>query len=144
MKIGYCRVSSLGQNEESQRQELLKFGCDIIRSEKVSGSSLENRLELESILAFIRSGDQLVVQKIDRLARSISDLNIIVNRLNEVGASLVTTDGMQFDTNLPSGKLMVDILGSFAEFELSLRKERIHCGIRLAKEKGVYKGRKAT
>jgi DNA invertase Pin-like site-specific DNA recombinase len=90
MQIGYARVSTIDQDLSVQIAALEATGCSTIRSEKRSGTSLQGREQLETILSFLREGDTLVVVKIDRLARSISDLMNIVKRLRERGAALRT------------------------------------------------------
>jgi DNA invertase Pin-like site-specific DNA recombinase len=140
---GYARVSSEGQDLEIQVEALKKAGCEIVRSEKVSGTSKEGRSELQNIMDFVRSGDTLVVTRIDRLARSVKDLQEIVYELRSKGVSLKATE-QPIDTGTPAGKAFLDMLGVFAEFETSLRKERQMEGIAKAKVKGVYKGRKPS
>ena len=78
MKYGYARVSSVGQDLTIQVQKLNKVECDVIREEKVSGTSLKGRTEFKTLMGFMREGDELVVTRIDRLARSIRDLQNIV------------------------------------------------------------------
>ena len=95
-------------------------------------------------MEFLRHGDTLVVTRIDRLARSIADLQVIVATLKAKGAALRTTDGMAFDTSSAMGKCFLDMLGTFAEFETNLRRERQLEGIAKAKAAGVYQGRKPT
>jgi DNA invertase Pin-like site-specific DNA recombinase len=109
--------------------------------EKASGTSRNGRPELELLLEFMREGDELVVTRIDRLARSISDLQDIVRELKAKGVSLRATE-QPIDTSNAMGKCFFDILGVFAEFETNLRKERQLEGIAKAKAAGVYKGRK--
>jgi|TARA_R100001132_G_C3274045_1_gene96122 DNA invertase Pin-like site-specific DNA recombinase len=140
---GYARVSSEGQDLEIQVEVLKRAGCEIVRSEKVSGTSKEGRSELQNIMDFVRSGDTLVVTRIDRLARSVKDLQEIVYELRSKGVSLKATE-QPIDTGTPAGKAFLDMLGVFAEFETSLRKERQMEGIAKAKVKGVYKGRKPS
>jgi DNA invertase Pin-like site-specific DNA recombinase len=140
---GYARVSSEGQDLEIQVEALKKAGCEIVRSEKVSGTSKEGRSELQNIMDFVRSGDTLVVTRIDRLARSVKDLQEIVYELRSKGVSLKATE-QPIDTGTPAGKAFLDMLGVFAEFETSLRKERQMEGIAKAKGRGVYKGRKPS
>ena len=140
---GYARVSSEGQDLEIQVEVLKRAGCEIVRSEKVSGTSKEGRSELQNIMDFVRSGDTLVVTRIDRLARSVKDLQEIVYELRSKGVSLKATE-QPIDTGTPAGKAFLDMLGGFAEFETSLRKERQMEGIDKAKVKGVYKGRKPS
>ena len=138
---GYARVSSIDQDLEVQHAALKAAGCDVIRSEKRSGTSRKGRSELETLLEFLRKGDTLVVTRIDRLARSVKDLQDIVLVLREKGVALKATE-QPVDTSTPAGKAFLDMLGVFAEFETSLRRERQLEGIAKAKTAGVYKGRK--
>lgn len=140
---GYARASSTDQDTAIQEQALKAAGCTIIRSEKKSGTALKGRTELETLLAFIRPGDTLMVTRIDRLARSVADLEGIVNTLKERGAFLRATE-QPVDTSTPAGKAFLQMLGVFAEFETALRKERQMEGIAKAKAAGVYKGRKPS
>ncbi len=138
---GYARVSTTGQDLTIQREALKAAGCKVIREEKVSGTSRQGRAELDTLLQFIRSGDTLVVTRIDRLARSVADLQDIVRTLREKGANLLVTE-QKVDTSTAAGKCFFDMLGVFAEFETNLRRERQMEGIAKAKAKGdVYKGR---
>ena len=143
MKYGYARVSTSDQDLEIQKNALLFAGCEVVREEKVSGTSLKGRSELTTLLEFLRTGDELVVTRIDRLARSMRDLQNIVHDLTEKGVHLSATE-QSVNTNTPEGKCFLDMLGVFAEFETNLRKERQMEGIEKAKEKGVYKGRKPS
>src|SRR5262244_37184 len=140
-KYGYARVSSRDQDLSIQEATLKAAGCKIIRMEKVSGTSRNGRPELELLLEFMREGDELVITRIDRLARSIGDLQDIVRELKAKGVSLRATE-QPIDTSNAMGKCFFDILGVFAEFETNLRKERQLEGIAKAKAAGVYKGRK--
>ncbi|SDE95008.1 recombinase family protein [Rhodospira trueperi] len=142
-KIGYARVSTMDQDTDVQVQALRDAGCETIRTEKASGTTTNGRPELASILEFIREGDALVVTRIDRLARSIGDLQVIVKTLREKGAALVCTE-QPVDTGTAAGKAFLDMLGVFAEFETNLRRERQMEGIEKAKARGVYKGRKRS
>ena len=143
MKYGYARVSSVGQDLTIQVQKLNEVGCDVIREEKVSGTSLKGRKEFETLMEFMREGDELVVTRIDRLARSIRDLQNIVYELKSKGVTLSATE-QPIDTRTSAGKAFLDMLGVFSEFETNLRKERQMEGVRKAKERGVYKGRGRT
>ena len=143
MKYGYARCSTQSQDLEIQRNALLAAGCEVVREEKVSGTSLKGRSELNTLLEFLRKGDELVVTRIDRLARSMRDLQNIVYELTEKGVHLSATE-QSINTSTPEGKCFLDMLGVFAEFETRLRHERQMDGIKKAKEKGVYKGRKQT
>jgi DNA invertase Pin-like site-specific DNA recombinase len=117
--------------------------CDIIRTEKRSGTSSEGRVVLRTVLDFIRAGDVLMVTRIDRLARSITGLQDIVRTLKSRGATLKATE-QPIDTSTAAGKCFLDMLGVFAEFETNLRKGRQLESIAQAKAAGVYKGRPAT
>jgi DNA invertase Pin-like site-specific DNA recombinase len=137
---GYARVSTTDQDLGLQEAALKAAGCTVIRSEKKTGTSRNGRTELETLIAFLRPGDSLVVTRIDRLARSLRDLQNIVHELREKGAHLKATE-QPIDTSTAAGKAFLDMLGVFAEFETNLRRERQMEGINAAKERGVYKGR---
>jgi DNA invertase Pin-like site-specific DNA recombinase len=143
MKYGYARVSSSGQDLTIQVEALTNAGCETIRQEKVSGTSVQGRDELNTLLDFLRKGDELVVTRVDRLARSIRDLQNIVYDLDKKGVVLSATE-QPIQTNTSAGKCFLDMLGVFGEFETNLRKERQMEGIAKAKERGVYKGRKPS
>ncbi len=138
--IGYARVSTFEQDLDVQIAALKGAGCDVVRAEKRSGTSTAGRVELRTILDFIRRGDVLMVTRIDRLARSIADLADIVRELESKGAALKATE-QPIDTSTAAGKAFLDMLAVFAEFETNLRRERQMEGIAAAKAKGVYKGR---
>ncbi len=140
---GYARVSTVDQDLSIQEEALKAVGCEIVRSEKVSGTSTQGRSELLNLMDFVRDGDELVITRIARLARSVKDLQDIVHILKEKGVSLRATE-QPVDTSPPAGKCFLDMLGVFAEFETNLRKERQMEGIAKAKAKGVYKGRKPS
>lgn len=140
---GYARVSTIDQKLTIQEEALKAAGCENIRSEKVSGTSTQGRGELKILLTFLRKGDELVITRIDRLARSVKDLQDIVHQLREQGVRLRATE-QPIDTTTPAGKCFLDMLGVFAEFETSLRKERQMEGIAKAKAEGKYLGRKAS
>jgi DNA invertase Pin-like site-specific DNA recombinase len=141
--IGYARVSTSDQNLEIQVTALKAAGCGVIRAEKRSGTTTSGRTELQTALDFLDAGDVLMVTRIDRLARSIGDLQDIVRAVKAKGASLKATE-QPIDTSTAAGKAFLDMLGAFAEFETNLRKERQMEGTAKAKAAGVYKGRKAT
>jgi DNA invertase Pin-like site-specific DNA recombinase len=141
--IGYARVSPTDQNLELQENALRAAGCDLIRSEKSSGTTTSGREELRTVLDFLRTGDVLMVTRIDRLARSIGDLQNIVRTVKARGAAFRATE-QPIDTSTAAGKCFLDMLGVFAEFETNLRKERQLEGIADAKARGVYQGRKAS
>jgi DNA invertase Pin-like site-specific DNA recombinase len=141
-RIGYARVSTDDQDLTIQVAALRAAGCEVIRSEKVSGSSMNGRDELKTVLEFVRAGDVLVVKRVDRLARSIGDLQDIVRGLKAKGASLAILD-QNIETSTAAGKCFLDMLGVFAEFENNLRRERQLEGIAKAKAAGKYRGRPA-
>ena len=140
---GYARVSSADQDYALQEQALRSAGCEVIRAEKASGSIRAGRTELELLLEFLRRGDTLVVTRVDRLARSIKDLQDIVYTLKARGVTLRATE-QPIDTQSAAGKAFLDMLGVFAEFETNLRRERQREGIVAAKARGVYRGRKPS
>lgn len=140
---GYARVSTTDQDLSLQEETLRRAGCTVIRSEKVSGTSLDGRTELKTLLAFLRTGDTLIVTRIDRLARSLRDLQNLVAELKAKGVHFKATE-QPIDTASAAGKAFLDMLGVFAEFETNLRKERQLEGIAKAKAEGVYRGRPAT
>ena len=140
---GYARVSSEDQDLSLQIEKLKAAECEIIRSEKRTGTTRESRRELETLLEFLRPGDTLVVTRIDRLARSVADLQDIVRTLKSKSVSLKATD-QPIDTASAAAKAFLDMLGVFAEFETSLRKGRQMEGIAKAKAAGAYKGRRPS
>lgn len=139
---GYARVSTEDQDLSIQEEALKAAGCEIVRSEKISGTK-SDRPELRTLMEFLREGDVLVVTRVDRLARSIRDLQNLVYDLKGRKVTLKATE-QPIDTSTAAGKAFLDMLGVFAEFETNLRKERQMEGIAKAKEKGVYKGRKPS
>jgi len=143
MKVGYARVSSVDQNLDVQLETLKSFGCEKIYQEKVSGTSTQGRNELKECIEFVREGDELVITRIDRLARSVLDLQLIVKELSDKGVNLSATE-QPISTKDATFKFFLDMLGVFAELETNLRKERQNEGILRAKQKGVYKGRKSS
>jgi DNA invertase Pin-like site-specific DNA recombinase len=141
--IGYARVSTDDQDCTIQEATLKAAGCSIVRSEKKSGTTTEGRSELDTVLSFVRAGDTLMVTRIDRLARSVADLERIVGALKEKGAFLRATE-QPIDTSTPAGIAFLQMLGVFAQFETAIRKERQMEGIARAKAAGIYKGRKPS
>lgn len=139
--FGYARVSTAEQSTAVQEEALKRAGCEHVRTENRSGTSRTGRAELQTLLDFLRAGDTLMVTRIDRLARSIGDLQDIVRVLKEKGVALKATE-QPIDTGTAAGKAFLDMLGVFAEFETNLRKERQIEGIIKAKSAGVYKGRR--
>ena len=141
--IGYARVSTTDQDLSIQKTALKAGGCEVIRAEKRSGTTTKGRDELKTILDFLREGDVLMVTRIDRLARSIGDLQDIVRAVRARGAVLKATE-QPIDTSTAAGKCFLEMLGAFAEFESNLRRERQLEGIAKAKAAGVYTGRRPS
>lgn len=143
--IGYARTSTLDQKAglEAQQRDLEAQGCDRIFVEQVSSVDVKERQELARALDHIRSGDTLVVTKLDRLARSSQHLLEILEVLTGKGAALRILN-MGIDTGTPTGKLMLTIMGGVAEFESEIMLERQREGIAKAKAAGKYKGRQPT
>lgn len=137
--VGYARVSSVGQSLDVQLEKLK--GCDKIFQEKRSGTNT-GRPALKRCLEFLREGDVLLVTKIDRLARSTSDLYRIVSELAEKGVNFKVIDDPTIDTTSRTGKLVMGILALIAEFENDIRHERQMDGIAKARERGVRFGRR--
>jgi DNA invertase Pin-like site-specific DNA recombinase len=121
--VGYARASTVDQDLSIQIAALKAAGCDPIRSEKRSGTTVAGRDELRTVLDFLRDGDTLTITRIHRLARSIGDLQDIVRALRAKGVKLKATE-QPIDTSTPAGKAFLDMLGVFAEFETNLRRER--------------------
>jgi DNA invertase Pin-like site-specific DNA recombinase len=141
MIIGYARTSTVEQTAglEAQLKELEVAMCTKIFHEQVS--SVATRVQLEAALEFSRDGDLIVVTKLDRLARSVADLMAIIQILDQKGVGLrILNLGM--DTQTPTGKLMLTVLGGIAQFEREMMLERQKEGVAKAKAAGKYKGRK--
>jgi DNA invertase Pin-like site-specific DNA recombinase len=145
MIVGYARTSTVDQTAglEAQKRDLTAAGCERVFVEQVSSVDVVARLQLSEVLEFIRDGDVLTVTKLDRLARSVSHLLEILERLTAKGASLRIL-AMGIDTSTPTGKLMLTLLAGVAEFERAIMLERQREGIAKAKAEGKYKGRKPT
>jgi DNA invertase Pin-like site-specific DNA recombinase len=143
MLVGYARTSTIDQEAgfEAQLRDLAALGCERVFQEQVS--SVARRDQLEAALAFVREGDTLVVTKLDRLARSVTHMGEIVSRLEAKGVAL-RIEAMGVDTSTPTGKLMLNVLASVAQFEREMMLERQREGIAKAKAAGAYKGRKPT
>jgi DNA invertase Pin-like site-specific DNA recombinase len=142
MKIGYARTSTVEQvaGFADQKRELKTAGAERIYSEQVSAVA-KSRPQFEALISSLRAGDIIIVTKLDRLARSMADLMRIVATIKEAGAALRVL-AMGLDTSNATGKLMLNVLGSVAEFERELMLERQRAGIAKAKADGKYKGRK--
>lgn len=146
MDVGYVRVSTVDQNPDRQLEGLTRrIQLDKLFQDKASAGSTD-RPGLDAALSFVRAGDVLHVHSIDRLARNLQDLQGIVQDLNGRGVAIVFhREGLTFEAGEkgdPMGRLMLQMMGAFAEFERSLIRERQAEGIARAKAKGVYKGRK--
>ena len=143
MLIGYARTSTLEQEAglEAQKRDLQALGCEKIVAEQTG--AIGPRKGLEDALEFAREGDTLVVTKLDRLARSVTHLGEIIEQLTAKGVGLRIL-AMGVDTGTPTGKLMLNVLASVAQFEREMMLERQHEGIARAKAEGKYKGRKPT
>jgi len=139
--VGYARVSSTGQDLTVQLEKLEAAGCEKIFKEKRSGVDA-GRPELKRCLDYLREGDTLLVTKIDRLARSTSDLYRIISTLTEKGAAFKVTDDPTIDTTSRTGRLVMGVLALIAEFENDIRSERQMDGIKKARERGTRFGRK--
>ncbi|ACK51034.1 Resolvase domain protein [Methylocella silvestris BL2] len=143
MIVGYARTSTIEQQAglEAQVRDLKAAGAERLFQEQTS--SVGPRKELEDALGFLREGDVLIVTKLDRLARSVANLGDIVGKLENKGVSLRII-GLGLDTSTPTGKLMLNLLGSIAQFEREIMLERQREGIAKAKTAGKYLGRKPT
>jgi len=141
-KVGYGRVSSVGQNLDVQLDKLSAVGCDIVFKETHTGTT-DRRPQLQAMMQYVRKGDTLYVTKLDRLGRSTLHLTQIFDKLEKQGVDIVVLD-QNIDTTTPIGKLLFNVLSSIAEFETEIRKERQLEGIAKAKAKGVHFGRRAV
>ena len=141
MKIGLARVSSVGQNLDSQLIALKEYGCEKIFQEKKSGTKREGREVLEECLVYVREGDEFVVTRIDRCSRSVLDLQLIIKQLDQKKVTFAATE-QSINTKTPEGKCFLNMLSVFSEFETNLRKERQMDGIKANKHK--FKGRRIS
>ena len=137
-KVGYARVSTREQNLDLQIEALKKAGCEKIFSEKKSG--IRERPELEAALEYLRPEDTFVVYKFDRIGRSLKDLLTRVSSLHERGIKIISIKD-NIDTSSTSGKLMMHIFASLAEFERDLIVDRTTAGRKAAIAKGKKMGR---
>lgn len=143
MKVGYARTSTLEQEAglDAQIRELKELGCEKIFSEQTS--SVGKRVELDAALDFIREGDNLIVTKMDRLARSVHHLGQITKLLRDKKANLQIVN-LGIDTSNATGELVLNVMASIAQFERSMMLERQKEGIAKAQAEGKYKGRAPT
>jgi DNA invertase Pin-like site-specific DNA recombinase len=141
-RIGYVRVSTFEQNAQRQLDEI---PVDRLFTDQASGKDTQ-RLQLETMLAFAREGDTVVVHSMDRLARNLDDLRRLVQQLTHRGIRIeFVKEGLTFTgEDSPMAQLMLSVMGAFAEFERSLLRERQREGIALARQRGVYRGRKRS
>lgn len=148
-KVGYARVSSKDQNLDRQIETLHKYGVqdDMIFKEKISGATIEARMQLKAMLNFIRRGDVVYIAALDRLGRNAKDIGYIIQRIHDKGATLVTPELPDFssipDPNLRAmfTEMMLAVFKYQAEEERKKIKERQREGIKIAKSKGIYKGK---
>lgn len=138
-RIGYARVSTTDQDLTVQLERLAAEGCSVVRSEKVSGGSRDGRVELETILQFLRPGDELVVARLDRLGRSTRDVLNIIHEAEQRQAFVTVLDP-HVSTRGDMGHLVLTVLGMVAQMERRFIKERQREGINRAKASGVYQG----
>lgn len=141
-RIGYIRVSTADQNPDRQLEGLQ---LDRVFTDKASGKDTQ-RPQLDALLSFVREGDTIIVHSMDRLARNLDDLRRLVSDLTQRGIKIqFVKENMTFTgEDSPMSKLMLSVMGAFAEFERALIRERQREGIALAKQRGVYKGRKKS
>jgi DNA invertase Pin-like site-specific DNA recombinase len=141
MRIGYARVSKAEQNSQLQLDALQIAGCErIFVDEGISGEK-EHRKGLDDALAALRPGDSLVIWKLDRLGRSLRNLLNLIHDLKARNIHFVcTTQGL--DTSTPLGELMLQIVGAFAQYELTMIRERTRAGLAVARSEGKQIGRK--
>jgi DNA invertase Pin-like site-specific DNA recombinase len=146
MLVGIARTSTLDQQAglEAQVRDLQAFGCEEVYQEQVS--SVGERPQLDAAIKSLRKGDKLVVTKLDRLARSVRHLGELLETLEAKGAGLVilSMGGQQIDTTTATGKMMLNVMASVAQFEREMMLERQREGIAKAKAEGKYTGRKPT
>lgn len=140
-RIGYARVSTADQDVDGQLKRLKAEGCTTTRSEKVSGASREGRPELETIVQFLRLGDELLVTRLDRLGRDTRDVLNIIHDCEQRGASITVLDPF-VTTKGEMGHVVLTVLGMVAQMERRFILERQREGIAKAKADGVYRGGK--
>jgi len=140
MLIGYARVSTQDQGAAAQIAALKDFGCELIFQEKASGGRWD-RPELHRLLGQLRKGDVLVVWKLDRLSRSLKDVLNLMEKIAQVGADFHSITEV-IDTASPGGRMMMQIVGTFAEFERAMLRERTQRGLEAARKQGRVGGRR--
>jgi DNA invertase Pin-like site-specific DNA recombinase len=140
MKVAYVRVSTIEQNEGRQLEAMKSLGIDKYYTEKISAKDT-NRPKLQELMEYVREGDSVYIKDFSRLARSTKDLLELVEYFNNKKVNLISLQE-NLDTSTPTGKLMVTMMGAINEFERTNLLERQREGIAIAKENGVYMGRK--
>lgn len=141
--VGYVRVSAADQNEARQLEAI--GTVDRLFSEKVSGKNIDDRTQLNEMLAYVREGDVIRVKSPDRLSRSTTDLLGLIKQMQEKGVALEFVDNPALNTNTPQGEFMLTILAAVAQLERATIRERQAEGIAIAKANGVYdRGPKLT
>lgn len=140
-RIGYARVSTIDQDLDTQLERLQAEGCNIVRSEKVSGGSREGRKELATVIEFLRPGDELVVTRLDRLGRDTRDVLNLIHECEQRDAYVTVLDP-HVSTRGEMGHIVLTVLGMVAQMERRFIKERQRDGIEKAKSEGVYRGGK--
>jgi DNA invertase Pin-like site-specific DNA recombinase len=140
MLIGYARVSTQEQDNVAQINALRAAGCELIFEEKASGGRWD-RPELHRLLGQLRKDDVLVVWKLDRLSRSLKDVLTLMEKVEQASAGFQSLTE-SIDTTSPGGRMMMQIVGSFAEFERAMLRERTRNGLNAAREQGRVGGRR--
>lgn len=140
MKVGYVRVSTLDQNPARQEALLNGMGVERIFTDSSSGKNLD-RTNFKKMMAFVRDGDELIIESFSRLSRDLKDLLRVVESLEKKGVKLISAKE-NVDSSTPQGKLMLSVFGALSQFEREAILERQREGIALAKAAGKYKGRK--
>jgi DNA invertase Pin-like site-specific DNA recombinase len=140
MLIGYARVSTQDQDTDAQIAALKSSGCELIFQEKASGGRW-GRPELHRLLEQLRKGDVLVVWKLDRLSRSLKDVLLLMEKVEQAGAGFRSLTEV-IDTTSPGGRMMMQMVGTFAEFERAMLRERTQNGLDAARKQGRVGGRR--
>lgn len=140
MLIGYARVSTQEQDTQAQISALKSAGCELIFQEQASGGRWD-RPELQRLLQQLRKDDQVIVWKLDRLSRSLKDLLLTLEKIENTGADFRSITE-NIDTSTPAGRMMMQIVGSFAEFERAMLRERTKSGLAAARQDGRVGGRR--
>ena len=142
MIYGYARVSTADQNLDRQKDALIKYGVDVLRCEKMSGTK-KNRPELDKMLGELSEGDTVVIESLSRLGRSTKNLAELMETFNDKNIRLVSLKET-IDTTTPTGKLLYTILSSLAQFERDILVERTNEGLKAARARGRCGGRPKT